>query len=310
MNILSCSVRFDGLLGSMIKHLSEKACSFCCLRLLAHTTDHYYRDDHRQKMSRLSDWPRVRCKNVTKHVMVAPTVRVSPLIITVEFAWRWHDFVSVWICHDSVSDILQNWAQQKKSWQSEKSHKSLSQSEFIMTLTVTFCSTAKRIRACSDSDEKPNFCFILFYSFPSHCNRYQLFRESYLNFQHPKLQLKLPNRMVDYSRAGTKLIERRNTRVRNDFVDSKIDRVRSRETVWERERERERERDYKIECERVTKRQKYRIESFGTSSMLAAIFNYALPILPESPTQPPRCDMLRSIKRLIDWKHSIWLSSI
>ena len=63
---------------------SEKACSFalCCLGPFAKYVPRMSWLSW-EKMSWSSEWPRV--ENVTKHVMVAPTVWVSPLIITVVY---------------------------------------------------------------------------------------------------------------------------------------------------------------------------------------------------------------------------------
>ena len=82
------------------------ACAFLSVCSQAPHISHEYRDDQRQKMSRPS-----------MLVMVAPTIWVSPLIITGEIVTLTWFFFSARICHDYVSAELIS--VKKKSWHSD-----------------------------------------------------------------------------------------------------------------------------------------------------------------------------------------------
>ena len=69
------------LTRSVYSENSEKTCSFCCLGSLARTAYLPWLSWWSPTENVTTKWLTKSCKNVTKHVMVAPTVWVSPLIM-------------------------------------------------------------------------------------------------------------------------------------------------------------------------------------------------------------------------------------
>ena len=102
MSLFSRSVCFDGLLGTMIKHLSEK--EWRTLPISPMTM----RDDHRQKISRPCNWPRVSCTKCHQ----ACESRSNFLSLIFDHHSRARD-----------TDMI------------------LFQSEFLINMSVTFCRT-------------------------------------------------------------------------------------------------------------------------------------------------------------------------